>query len=122
MTISEYIRNYRVSNKLTMQQLADRCGISKGYISMLEGKRNPSNNYKEITPSLATIRKLAVGMGVDVDELLSVVDDEITIAEKDQIETPYDRLKRELGIINFTDDEKKEIINYIKYIISLRNK
>ena len=105
-----------------MQQLADRCGLTKGYISMLEGKRNPSNNYKEITPSLSTIRKLAVGMGVDVDELLNIVDDEITIGEKDQIETPYERLKRELGITDFSVDEKKEIINYIKYIISLRSK
>lgn len=120
MTISEFIKNYRKTNKLSMQELANRCGVTKGYISMIEGKRNPRNNYKEIVPSITTIRKLAIGMGIDVDELLAIVDDEIVLSEKDQVETPYEKLKRELGVKDFNEQEKLQIVNYIKFIISQR--
>ena len=41
---------------------------------MLEKGDNP-HTQKPITPSLPTLKKLATGMGISLDELLSVTDD-----------------------------------------------
>ena len=36
MELNELIKLFRETNDYTMQEFADRCGLSKGYISMLE--------------------------------------------------------------------------------------
>lgn len=42
-------RELRLKNKLTQEQLAERSGFSKDYISMIErGERNPSDKAKAI--------------------------------------------------------------------------
>ena len=41
MTLGDVIKEYREKNKMTMQDFADRAGLSKGLISMLEKSRRP---------------------------------------------------------------------------------
>lgn len=36
MTIGNLVKTYRQEHDLPMQEFADRCGLSKSYISMLE--------------------------------------------------------------------------------------
>ena len=38
MKLSEYIKIYRKANKMTVQEFADKAGLSKGYISQLENE------------------------------------------------------------------------------------
>ncbi len=52
-----------------MQGFAARCGLSKGYISMLEKGKHPQSR-RAIVPSIDTYVKLAKGMGLSLDELL----------------------------------------------------
>ena len=73
MTLSEIIRAFRDAHDYTMQEFADRCGLSKGYISMLEKGIQPRNK-KKIVPSIETIAKIASGMGMSPDELVSQLD------------------------------------------------
>lgn len=73
MNLSDIIRQYREDHSLTMQQFADKCGLSKGYISMLEKGRQPRNNRK-IVPSIETLSKIAMAMNVTADELVSQLD------------------------------------------------
>ena len=48
MNIGENLKRLRVANSLTQQELADRCELTKGYISQLE---------RDLTsPSIATLR------------------------------------------------------------------
>lgn len=79
MTLSEIIKNYRTENDLTMQELADRCKLSKAYISMLENKFKPTGRKKDIVPSIQAIKKLSNGTGLDFDFLLSSIDGEISL-------------------------------------------
>ena len=73
MTLGEVIRLYRESNRMPMQVFADRAGLSKGYISMLEKGKHPQNG-KKIVPSYETISKVARGMGVTINDLISSLD------------------------------------------------
>lgn len=73
MKLSEIIKQFRDENHLTMQEFADRCGLSKGYISMLEKGQHPQSN-RPLAPSLETFKKLCAGMGITVQSLFRVLD------------------------------------------------
>lgn len=73
MTIGNLVKTYRQEHDLPMQEFADRCGLSKSYISMLEKNINPRNN-KPIIPTIETYKKIARGMNLDLDSLLKMLD------------------------------------------------
>lgn len=73
MKLGAIIKDYRLKNSLTMQEFADRAGLSKGYISMVENEHNPSTG-KPITPGLESYKSLANAMRMSLDELLKRVD------------------------------------------------
>ena len=73
MELGALIKQYRDEHSLTMQQLADRCRLSKSYISMLERGRHPQNR-RLLVPSLDTFKNLSEGMQIPLDLLLSLID------------------------------------------------
>lgn len=74
MTLKDLVTNYRTVNGLSQRQFALQCGLSNGYISMIEKGINPSTGEK-ITPTLPALNKLATGMHMSLNELFAVVDD-----------------------------------------------
>lgn len=74
MTLGEFIINYRNEHGYSQRSFASRCGVSNAYISMLEKGENPKTQ-EPITPSFAQLRKIALGMGMSVQDLLAKVDD-----------------------------------------------
>lgn len=74
MTLSELLIRYRESHDLSQRQLAVQCGVSNGYISMLERNINPSTG-EPVVPSLPTLKKIASGIGMTLDALFATVDD-----------------------------------------------
>jgi len=57
------LKSLREKKGLTMQELADKAGVSDAYIAMLEtGKRK--------NPSLAALRRIAKALGVSIEQLL----------------------------------------------------
>lgn len=74
MKLSELILKYRLEHSLSQRQLAARCNLSTGYISLIEKDINPQTG-KPMVPTLQVLNKLATGMGLSVDELLSSCDD-----------------------------------------------
>ncbi len=64
-TIGQRIRRLRNDRELGLTELADRAGISKGYLSSLE---TDSGDTKR--PSGRTLLKLADAMGVTINDLL----------------------------------------------------
>lgn len=87
MTLGDILKQYRVDNNISMDEFVKKSSLSKGYISMLENNINPRNN-KPIAPTLPTIRKVAIGMNMDIDTLLKKIDDsqEISLQADPQIE------------------------------------
>lgn len=57
------VKDVRVMRSLTQQELADKCGLNRNYIGMLErGERNPS---------YATLLKIAHGLGTSLSNLIN---------------------------------------------------
>ncbi len=74
MTLKELITGYREEHKLSQRQFATACGLSNGYISMIEREINP-NTGEKIVPTLVALQKLATGMHITLADLLVLVDD-----------------------------------------------
>ena len=74
MKLGEIIHNYRVENRMTMQDFAVKANLSKGYISMLEKNQHPQSQRK-LTPSFETYQKVAVAMGITIDDLVLLLDE-----------------------------------------------
>ncbi len=83
MELGALIKQYREEHSLTMQQFADRCHLSKSYVSMLEKGRHPQNK-RLLIPSMETFRKLCDGMQISFDSLAAIVE------AKDWVENGFD--------------------------------
>ena len=75
MTLQEYIIRFREDHHLTQRQFAAMCGISSGYMSMIENNMNPRTGKPPVL-SVPTIKKLATAMGTTIHELAADLDDE----------------------------------------------
>lgn len=74
MTLRELIIQYRDTHGLSQRQFALQCGLSNGYVSMIERGANPTTR-QPITPTLPKLKQLADGMGITLADLLTSVDD-----------------------------------------------
>lgn len=74
MTLGEFIKQYREVHGLSQRKFADMCGVSNGYISMLEKNVNPRTG-KPVTPQLDSMGKIASAMGITIQDLFLSVDD-----------------------------------------------
>ena len=74
MTIGNFLIEYRERMKISQRTLAQRCGLSNAFISMLEKNENPRTG-EPIAPSIDSLQKLAIGMGITLQELAESVDD-----------------------------------------------
>lgn len=74
MKLGELVKQYRTKNNLTMRDFAAICGVSHSYIAMIEEGKN-SKTGMPITPGLLSLKKIALGMGITIDELISKSDD-----------------------------------------------
>lgn len=78
MRLSEIIKTFREANNLSMDDMAQRCNTSKPYISMLENEKN-SKTGKPINPKADTLKKIAKGMNIELDQLIKMMDGDIEV-------------------------------------------
>lgn len=97
MTLGDILKQYRVDNNISMDEFVKKSSLSKGYISMLENNINPRNN-KPIAPTLPTIRKVAIGMNMDVDTLLKKLDGDQEVSLKDDAQIEREKQKKGVTI------------------------
>lgn len=74
MTISKLVRDYRDEHGISQRQFAELCGLSNGYISMIENNVNPKTGAPPKL-SLSALRKVAKGLGMSLTELFAAADD-----------------------------------------------
>lgn len=73
MNLGELVREYRAEHNMNMQDFADRCGLSKAYISILERNINPSTGRPPV-PSLETIKSISKALDMDFNDIISALD------------------------------------------------
>lgn len=101
MTLGDYIKSYRERNSLSQRQFAGRSGVSNGYISMLEKNENPRTGLP-LSPTMPVLKRLAFAMGMNVQELLSQVDD-LPIDQSTSV-MDYEEAQQQLRLI-LSEDE-----------------
>ena len=79
MKLEEIIRQFREDSNLTMQEFAERCNLSKGYVSMLEKGKHPQSQ-RRLVPSIDTYAKIANGMQISLDDLFLRLDDNALVS------------------------------------------
>lgn len=86
MNIGEKIKAIRVKKNLTQEELADRCELTKGFISQVE---------RDLTsPSIATLVDILEGLGTNLKDFFNEADEEkIVFRKEDVFETVNDELK-----------------------------
>lgn len=75
MTLGDFIKDYRISHKCSMDEFAKRAGMSKAYVSILERNFNPSTG-KAAIPSLDTIKRVSIATSTDFNELIAALDND----------------------------------------------
>ena len=77
MPIGERLRLLRLQRGLTQEELADRCELSKGFISLLE---------RDLTsPSVATLQDILLSLGSDLSTFFAKHTDEKLVFGEDDI-------------------------------------
>ena len=74
MTLSDMLKQFMRTHELTYEEFARRCGLTKGYISMLVNNRNPKTG-KPPVPKIETYDSIAKGLGISLDDLFRMMDD-----------------------------------------------
>lgn len=123
MTLKDLIIEYRNDHGLSQRQFATACGLSNGYISMLEKEMNP-NTKLPVTPTLPKLKQLASGMGMSLTDLLVKVDDmpvELVLDNADSkklVPEIEDELDAEIMkiISGLTPEKKQQALSYIQYL------
>ena len=105
MDIGEKIKRMRIEKQLTQEELANRCELSKGFISQLE------NNLT--SPSIATLIDILEILGTNLREFFNeIVDERICFTKDDMFETEDEDLKYTLKwlVPNSQKNEMEPII------------
>jgi transcriptional regulator with XRE-family HTH domain len=125
MTLSEFIKNYRKEHNLSQRKLAQKCGVSNGYISMIENEKNPCTG-KEISLTIEKLKALADGMSVSLSYLLDVLDDmPVDISGEDSagsnngdIEDPDEKVFLDL-YRSVPEENRKELLALIETALKM---
>ena len=88
MTLGELIKKYRIEHEISMDDFAQKSGISKAYVSLLEKNKHPKTG-KPIAPSIDSIKKAAIGMGMDFNILFSMIDGNVDLSPDAELFASY---------------------------------
>jgi transcriptional regulator with XRE-family HTH domain len=105
MNLGELIKAYCEGHGLSMQQFAEKCGVSKAYISMLVRGRNPSTG-KPVSPTLDTLASIASAIGVSTNDLLHETQSDVPTFYHRVTPNDSDRYK---GLADAIVDRLKEV-------------
>lgn len=124
MKLGDFIYSYRQKNKLSMDDFSKKSGISKTYISLLEKGNHPQSG-KPIIPYVSTIKKAAKAMMMNPEELLSSIDQDISIAditEPDFIIDDEQFFELYKGYVRLPEVTKEKLLQYFEAIIEVETK
>ena len=88
MNIGEKIKQLRIKNGLTQEELASRCELSKGFISQLE---------RDLTsPSIATLMDILESLGTNIKDFFNETINEKVVFKKEDV---FEKEDKELGFV-----------------------
>ena len=123
MTLGDLVMQYRNEHQLSQRQCAMKCGISNGYISMIEKNVNPATGKPPI-PSLQKVRAIALAMNMTADEVMRITDgDTLVSLELDTIsgtpKTPEARIVS-AGMDDLPQDDRELLLSMFQTMMRKR--
>ncbi len=107
MEIGIKIKELRLKNGLTQEELADRCELTKGYISQLENDLT--------SPSIATLKDILISLGSSLSDFFSEREDEqISYDENDYFEKSTDGVSVKWLVPTSQKNEMEPILTTIE--------
>mgnify|MGYP004632824951 CR=1 FL=1 len=114
MDIGNKIKELRLKNNLTQEELADRCELTKGYISQLE---NDLAN-----PSIDTLDTILVVLGSSMGEFFTETDSEqIVFGKADYISKSYEDTNITWLVPSAQKNAMEPIISELSYLGSVES-
>ena len=111
--IGENLKKIREKHGVTLSVLAERCGVAKNMLSQIESG--------QVNPTIATVWKIAQGLDVDINALLTGQDElrrTFTVSRKDDItrlETDEEGVHiRVLSPLSMAEDLEMYILTFQK--------
>lgn len=101
MKLSMIVTEYRDRMQISQREFSRRCGLSNSYISFIEKGMNPKTG-RPIVPTIEQYKKLADGMGISLQHLFSMLDEE----------SPVELHSPTINFDELTNEEKKFILAY----------
>lgn len=77
MKLGDIVKKYREEHDLSMRQFAKQSGLSHAYIPLIEKGLN-ANGYP-LTPSITVMKRLADAMGMTLNDLMAMTDDDMEV-------------------------------------------
>ena len=98
MILGDIVKEYRTRTGMNMQEFADKAGLSKAYISILERNYNPRSGKPPI-PSLKTIKAVALAVSMDFNDVIAALDGDqkVSLAPTDNFVLPDNLIPIQMG-------------------------
>lgn len=125
MRLKDIITQYRTEHEMSQRKFAQKCGLSNSQISYIEKGVNSLGD--PFVPTTDTLVKIASGIGVSFNDLISMIEDvDLWIEAQNTPEIPLkiseETLKYEMLGNDATDSEWEDLKNYRDFIVSRRKK
>lgn len=103
MDIGQRLKRFRIQNELTLEELASRCELSKGFLSQLE---------RDLTsPSIQTLSDITEALGMDLAQFFSVdINDKIVFTQEDYFIDKREGLTIEYIVPNAQKNDMEPIL------------
>lgn len=118
MNLGELIIEYRSEHLISQRQFANMCGLSNGYISMLEKGMNPKTG-QPVAPTIQMYQKLSSGMGITINELFSKLDDmPVELPENKNEISPAEAEEIQMLLSKLSPKKKRQLVQYALFLLS----
>ena len=119
MKLGDIIIKYRQEHGMSQRQFAKDCGLSNGFIAMIEKGVNPKTG-QPLTPAFDTMNKLATGMHLTLGQLLTQIGDVKNMGEEFFVSVPVKEgsLEYELRRVTegMTDGQKRDVLKFAMFL------
>ena len=120
MTLGDIIVDYRTDHDISQRQFAQLCGLSNGYISMLEAGEHPKTK-RPIIPSLSVLKKITGVIGISLTDLFDMIDDiQLDLSSDSESDYPTGPLFHSLvDLFNqLNDDGQDKLLEYADDLVA----
>lgn len=103
LDIGSRIRELRIAKNLTLEELADRCELTKGFLSQLENNVN--------TPSIVTLQDITEVLGISMSDFFKEEDNkQIIFGKNDYFIDEKELMQRVWLVPNAQENEMEPIL------------